>query len=144
MRSPKPTKSHQRLAKAIRRLLGFHRIARIRDRLNRMTRGRVGLYSTAEHYSTGPGAKVLRYYQYDEKRELTCRSCGWVGPGARARTNFFSELFDVRCPSCNTMLLVVGFPTLGEIEDAAKRGNREAQAELGQICRFEADANGAS
>ena len=42
----------------------------------------------------------------------------------------FDELFDVCCPSCDTMLLIVGYPTFAEIEEAAKRGNEEALREL--------------
>src|SRR4051794_17669242 len=47
----------------LKALVGFEGITAIRQRLNERTDGRVGLYSTAEHYSGGPGAKVLRYYQ---------------------------------------------------------------------------------
>jgi hypothetical protein len=118
---------------AIRRRLGFRRIAHVRDALNRLTRGRVGLYSTAEHYSSGPSARVLRYYQYDRGNEIGCPSCGWRGRGDQAAEHMFNELFDVRCPSCGMMLLVVGYPTLAEIQEAARQGNAEAQRELVHI-----------
>jgi hypothetical protein len=118
---------------ALKRLIGYRRMARIRGVLNRMTRGRVGLYSTAEHYSTGPSAKVLRYYQYDGSKQIECPTCGWVGRGDDGSQELYRELFDVRCPQCDTMLFVVGYPTLAEIEDAAKRGNEEARRELMRI-----------
>jgi len=105
-------------------------MARIRSALNKLTRGRVGLYSTAEHYSGGPSAKILRYYQYDPAKEISCASCGWNGAASQGSQQMFDELFDVRCPSCATMLLIVGYPTFAEIEEAAKRGNEEARQEL--------------
>ncbi len=109
------------MRKQLAKALGFHRMARIRSALNRLTRGRVGLYSTAAHYSSGPSAKVLRYYQYDSGRNFTCSTCGWKGRGDAASSNLFADLFDVRCPECDQMLLVVGYPTFDEIEDAASR-----------------------
>ena len=115
------------------RLLDFKRAVRIRDWLNRQTRGRVGLYSTAEHYSTGPSAKVLRYFQYDDDAPLDCFICDWSGSGRRGAVHYFDELLDVRCPDCGTMLLVVSYPTLTEVREEAKRGNPEAIAELGRF-----------
>jgi hypothetical protein len=91
---------------SLKHLVGFAGTARVRSTLNRLTRGRVGLYSTAEHYSDGPHAKVLRYYQYDSAKKLGCPGCGWVGDGDSADTNYFSELFDIRCPDCDLMLLI--------------------------------------
>ena len=118
------------LGSAIKRRLGFRNVARIRSALNTLTRGRVGLYSTAEHYSDGPATKILRYYQYDDAKEISCSRCGWTGTGSRGAQHMFDELFDVRCPSCGTMLLIIGYPTFAEIEQAAKRGNEEAKNEL--------------
>lgn len=114
-------------------LLGFHRMARISDVLNRVTGGRVGLYSTAEHYSRAHTPKVLRYYQYEATAPITCPVCGWRGSGEDADRGMFAELFDLSCPRCDQMLLVVGYPTLGEIEQAARDGNAEARSELTRI-----------
>ncbi|MEJ7786866.1 MAG: hypothetical protein WKF62_05795 [Solirubrobacterales bacterium] len=105
-------------------------MARIRSALNTLTRGRVGLYSTAEHYSDGPRTKILRYYQYDAAKEISCAACGWSGAASEGGEHMFDELFDVRCPTCQNMLLIVGYPTFAEIEEAAKRGNEEAINEL--------------
>jgi len=118
------------IGSAIGRRLGFRQMARIRSALNTLTRGRVGLYSTAEHYSDGPRTKILRYYQYDAAQEISCSTCGWKGTGSQGAQHMFDELFDVRCPSCGTMLLIIGYPTFPEIEEAAKRGNEEAKKEL--------------
>ena len=118
------------IGSAIKRQVGFRHVARVRSALNRLTRGRVGLYSTAEHYSDGPAAKILRYYQYDPAKEISCAGCGWNGPASQGSQQMFDELSDVRCPSCHTMLLIVGYPTFAEIEEAAKRGNEEALREL--------------
>ena len=115
---------------AIKRQVGFRHVARIRSALNKLTRGRVGLYSTAEHYSDGPAAKILRYYQHDPATEISCAACGWNGAASQGSQQMFDELFEVRCPSCETMLLIVGYPTFAEIEEAAKRGNDEARREL--------------
>ncbi len=118
------------IGSAIKRRVGFRQMARIRSELNKLTRGRVGLYSTAEHYSAGPAAKILRYYQYDPAKEISCTACGWNGAASQGSQQMFDELFDVRCPRCDTMLLIVGYPTFAEIEEAAKRGNDEARREL--------------
>ena len=69
---------------AIKRQVGFRQMARIRSELNKLTRGRVGLYSTAEHYSAGPAAKILRYYQYNSAKEISCAACGWNGAASKA------------------------------------------------------------
>jgi hypothetical protein len=95
------------MARKLAQRLGFFRMARIRIALNRLTRGRVGMYSTAEHYSSGPTAKVIRFKQFDGEKRLTCPSCGWQGRGDDADMNFFSECADVSCPTCEKMLLVL-------------------------------------
>ncbi len=114
----------------LKELVGFEGMRRIRERLNEQTGGQVGLYSTAEHYSGRKGAKVLRYYQYDEQSPVECPACGWSGRGVDGDVNHFDELFDVRCPRCDTMLLVVGWPTLDEMREAAERGNADARRAL--------------
>ena len=97
------------MASRIARALGFKHMAAIRSALNRLTRGRVGLYSTAEHYSSGPAAKVLSHDQYDEDRLIECPRCGWKGPGKDGRIELFDDLFDVSCRDCGAMLLVVSY-----------------------------------
>lgn len=108
-------------------------MVKIRALLNRVTGGRVGHYSTAEHYSSGPTAKVLDYYQWDRAATIVCPRCDWSGPGTRGSVNTFDELLDVRCPLCDQMLLVIGYPTLAQIEAAARTGHREAIEQLAEI-----------
>ena len=79
------------IGSAIKRQVGFRQMARIRSELNKLTRGRVGLYSTAEHYSDGPAAKILRYYQYDPAEEISCAACGWNGAASEGS----QQMFDV-------------------------------------------------
>lgn len=115
-------------------------MVKIRALLNRVTGGRVGHYSTAEHYSSGPTAKVLDYYQWDRSQDLTCPRCGWSGAGTDGSVNTFDELLDVRCPECDQILLVVGYPTLVEIQAAVRAGDREAIEELAGIEQYRAGA----
>jgi hypothetical protein len=125
------------MANRLKRLLGFRRITRLRGVLNRVTRGRVGLYSTAEHYSSGPSAKVLRYYQYDGTREIACQQCGWKGSGETASIELRGDLMEVCCPSCGRMLLVVGYPTVEDTKTAAAAGDERAVRELDHALRVE-------
>ena len=90
--------------------------------------------STAAVYSTGPHARIAAsYWDYDDQAELTCPACGWRGRAKDADREHFSELFDVSCPACDQMLLIVSYPTLEETREAAERGNEDAQRELGRI-----------
>src|SRR4051794_12335807 len=72
------------------------------------------------------------YYDYDWDQPVTCPTCGWTGLG-RDHQDTHGDLFDVTCPSCNEMLLVVLFPTLAETRAAAAAGNPRAQADLPAI-----------
>jgi tetratricopeptide (TPR) repeat protein len=81
---------------------------------------------------TDLSAKHLNYWDYDRASEVTCPSCGWSGAGA-GNESYFDELLDVRCPECETMLLIVAFPTLEETRAAAAAGNPLAQAELPNV-----------
>jgi hypothetical protein len=101
--------------------------ARLRRLANKATNGRVGLYSTAKHYSSGPAAKVIGYFQYNAGARLVCPTCGWSGAAADGDRHIFDELFDVGCPSCEKLLLVVGYPTTEEIRAAAAAGNESAR-----------------
>ena len=76
-------------------------------------------------------AKQVMYYNYDRSETVECR-CGWSGqPGAYE--DYFHELLDVTCPRCDTMLLIVPYPTRAQTEEAAAAGNEEAIAELERI-----------
>ncbi len=83
-------------------------------------------------------ARIVRYYDLDENEELTCPRCGWNGTAKEGDTELYRELFDVSCPECEQMLLIVSYPTMGETEEAAKRGNTKALEELSSLrCRKE-------
>jgi len=44
--------------------------------------------------------------------------------------DWYAELTDFSCPSCDKMILIVSYPTLHEIKQAALSGNAEAIKEL--------------
>ena len=76
-------------------------------------------------------AKQVKYYDYDRSEPVEC-GCGWSGlPGAYE--DYFHELLDVTCPDCDSMLLIVPFPTYEQTRAAAADGNEEAIAELQRI-----------
>ncbi|CAA0138253.1 Bis(5'-nucleosyl)-tetraphosphatase PrpE [asymmetrical] [Mycolicibacterium vanbaalenii] len=74
-------------------------------------------------------ATIIQYWDYDPETPTTCPPCGWTGP-TRGLYEQYAEFFDITCPTCSTMLLIVMFPTLTETEAAAAAGNRLAQQEL--------------
>ena len=76
-------------------------------------------------------AKQIRYYDYRRVETLECR-CGWSGPPGPYE-DYFDALLDVTCPRCDTMLLIVPYPTDQETRDAAVAGDEEAIAELRRI-----------
>jgi hypothetical protein len=89
------------------------------------------VYTTAMHYSSGPHARVLTDYwtQFDEAAPLACAACGWEGATKDGSMELFDELFDVSCPKCDQMLLVVSYPTLEQTRAAAAAGNPAAEEE---------------
>lgn len=79
-------------------------------------------------------AKILRYWDFAEQRDapLTCPQCGWTGPAGN-HIEQYDELFDVCCPECRTMILIVMFPTLVETREAAAAGNEHAAKDLPEM-----------
>jgi len=71
----------------------------------------------------------LSYWEYDPQAPLRCPSCGWQGPG-EGLEELFTGLFDVKCPECECILLVVTYATDEETRLAAAAGNPRANAEL--------------
>ena len=98
----------RKLIRGLYRRLGFHRAARLRRALNRLTRGRIGTYSTVEHYTDGPAAKIISSEQFSTATSIRCPVCGWKGTAGDGEIAFYTDLFDVSCPRCMKMLLVVG------------------------------------
>jgi hypothetical protein len=72
---------------------------------------------------------IENYYTYRRTMWLTCR-CGWVGRVKDAWMELFAELFDLSCPKCGAMLLIVSLPTREQTLAAAAMGNEEAIAIL--------------
>jgi hypothetical protein len=95
------------------------------------------LVSTTARYGSGPSARLLGYYGYDPATPLECPACGWSGAGKDASQEMHQELFDVSCPRCDQMLLVVSFPTIEETRQAAAAGHPGAIDELSNAERAE-------
>ena len=62
--------------------------------------------TTARHFDV-PAAKILEYAEFDEDERIACPSCGWSGLASEGDREFYAEVFDVSCPRCEKMLLVV-------------------------------------
>lgn len=77
------------------------------------------------------GARHLNWYDYDRDQIVEC-GCGWSGK-ARDYEEIFREVLDVTCPDCDTMLLVVAYPTHEETRAAAAAGNESAIRTLPQV-----------
>jgi len=77
------------------------------------------------------------YYEFDEGAQVDCPDCGWSGTGADADREFFNELFDLRCPQCDVMILIVSYPTIDETKAEAARGNPQAIDDMAQVERIE-------
>lgn len=54
-------------------------------------------------------ARIIEYRQYNEKEILECPLCHWHGT-AEGHIEYYDDLFDVSCPICDKMLLVVSYP----------------------------------
>jgi len=74
---------------------------------------------------------------YDEEwrpHVFNCPVCGWEGGcDEMDGPNVYNELMDYGCPACDKMLLIVNFPILHEIMQAANRGNPIAMRDLKSI-----------
>jgi hypothetical protein len=64
--------------------------------------------STTARHSDIPAARILEYGEYDEDERIVCPACGWSGPASDGDREVHEALFDVSCPRCDKMLLVVG------------------------------------
>lgn len=58
-------------------------------------------------------AKIAEYKDYDENAPITCPACTWSGtPKEGGSIEYHNDLFDVSCPVCDKMLLVVQYPSV--------------------------------
>jgi len=81
-------------------------------------------------------AEHLSYYEYDESRAVSC-ACGWHGTAGEGSREYYAELFDVSCPRCDSMLLIVPKPTAEETRKAAAAGDPRAIENLAFVERAE-------
>jgi len=77
-------------------------------------------------------AKVVSYYEFDGDRQITC-DCGWSGRAGQGSQEIHRELYDISCPACDRMLLIVPYPTHEETRAAAAAGNPSAERELARV-----------
>jgi len=77
-------------------------------------------------------AEHVKYYDYEPGRAVTCPSCRWTG-SADDHQEVHDDLFDVSCGGCGQLLLIVLFPTLTEVREAAASGNPRAIEDLPAI-----------
>lgn len=82
----------------------FVRDAASARRIEERTKG-----STTAIHSNIPAAKILLYSEFEEAEQLLCPICGWAGQASDRDREWYSEVFDVSCPDCEKMLLVICF-----------------------------------
>jgi hypothetical protein len=75
-------------------------------------------------------AKLYSYFDGYRDEIFECPVCAWSGGFEQLSRETYRDLFDGSCPQCDKMLIIVFFPTLAEIRNAATRGNEEAQKML--------------
>lgn len=87
---------------------------------------------TTAHVFAGEGARALGTgYDFEESMPLRCGRCGREGPASSGAREYYNELFDISCPQCDRMLLIVPYPTDQETKEAT--GNREALRNLARV-----------
>jgi len=55
-------------------------------------------------------ARKDEYSQHDKQQELECPICGWKGVEKDASVEYHDVLYDVSCPNCDKMLVVISYP----------------------------------
>ena len=66
-------------------------------------------------------ARIIEYRDYDENVILECPICKWKGK-PEGHIEYYNDLFDVSCPNCDKMLLIVSYPLVTKIEFFGKIG----------------------
>jgi hypothetical protein len=79
-------------------------------------------------------AATIAYWDFDSRRDdpVTCPACNWTG-SALGIQDFHADLFDVCCPECDGMILIVPYPTVVETQTAAAAGNQRAAESLPEL-----------
>lgn len=87
-------------------------------------------------------ARILNnYFEYSAASPLRCTECNWSGIAQDGVRDNHSDLFDVSCPKCEKMLLVVPYPTFDQIREAAQRDHPEAISMMPTIEKAELRRN---
>ena len=56
-------------------------------------------------------ARIIEHVNYNENMSLECPVCKWKGtPKESGWIEYYDDLFDVSCPNCEKMLLIVSYP----------------------------------
>jgi len=75
-------------------------------------------------------AKTIEYYDYKENDVIRCPACFWSGKAKNGEREYYSDLFDVSCPKCNQMILIVPHPLVEDVKKAYDEGNPKAQDDI--------------
>lgn len=75
-------------------------------------------------------ARIVDYYDQHDGDALGCSACDWSGTNGDGSTESFQDLFDISCPKCDTMLLIVSYPMIEQVRAAAEQGDKRALADL--------------
>ena len=54
-------------------------------------------------------ARIIEYSEFKDEEILECPICHWKGT-AEGNKEYYDDLFDVSCPICDKMILVVSYP----------------------------------
>lgn len=58
-------------------------------------------------------AKIIEYENYDENIKIECPICKWSGtPKQSGYIEYYDDLFDISCPKCEKMLVIVSYPLI--------------------------------
>lgn len=76
----------------------------------RFVSGELARLSATTFMSEKP-ARIIEYSNYNENEILECPVCKWKGK-AEGHIEYYDDLFDVTCPNCDKMILVVSYPLI--------------------------------
>jgi len=67
------------------------------------------------HFMMKFPSTIIEYVDYDENVPLECPVCNWKGSSKESESiEYYDDLFDVSCPNCGKMLLVVIYPLISK------------------------------
>jgi len=82
-------------------------------------------------------SEIFEYYDETwQTKEFQCPDCNWSSrPKEDMQNEFFRESMHFECPECENIMVIVGYPTLDQIQTAAAKGIPEAIEQLKLINR---------